>query len=63
MSVYESIKKGLEEAIAYTNGDLSKGRAVTVFIPELPDISSKEIKQIRDIVYKKKETKNVATTH
>ena len=49
MSVYESIKQGLEEAIAYANGDTSKGREVTISISELPEISSEEIRKIRDM--------------
>ncbi|MBQ9604969.1 MAG: transcriptional regulator [Firmicutes bacterium] len=46
MNVYESITKGLQEAIEYTEGKPT-GRTVVLTNAELPTFSAEEIKEIR----------------
>ncbi|MBQ8134618.1 MAG: helix-turn-helix domain-containing protein [Clostridia bacterium] len=46
MSVYESILQGLNEAIAYENGNL-KAHTTKCTVMPVPELSSNEIKDIR----------------
>lgn len=47
MNVYESIRTGLEEAIAYANGDLSKGHETNIALPDPVELSFSDIRQLR----------------
>jgi putative transcriptional regulator len=47
MSVYDSIIKGLNEAIEYEQGNLRDARKKIIKITPLPHYSGKEIKDIR----------------
>ncbi len=46
MNIYESIMKGLNEAVSYENGE-NTARSVKVTIVPPPDISADEIREIR----------------
>lgn len=46
MNVYESVKKGLQEAVDYNHGKL-KARSSTIAVKPLEDFSASDIKQIR----------------
>lgn len=46
MNVYESIVRGLNEAIAYEKGELEV-RTVKVSVAPLPDMASNDVKNIR----------------
>ena len=46
MNVYESIMNGLNEAVEYEKGKKT-ARSVKVSIAPLPDISAKEVKELR----------------
>lgn len=44
---YESIKKGLEEALAYERGDKTAARSTTVFVSALPEYKGQQVRAIR----------------
>jgi len=48
MSIYESIAKGLNEALEYEKGNLKGVRRKFIKINPLPNYKGKEIKKIRD---------------
>ena len=47
MNVYESIMQGLNEAIAYENGEHGAARSSRITIAPLPEVSAEEIKSLR----------------
>ena len=45
---YESIKRGLEQALAYEKGDKSTAKSQLVSVPEIPEYSGQQVKTIRE---------------
>jgi len=47
MSIYESIMQGLTEAVEYEQGNKEKARSMKLTIAPVPEITPKEIKDLR----------------
>ncbi|MBQ3670304.1 MAG: helix-turn-helix domain-containing protein [Treponema sp.] len=45
---FESVKRGLEEALAYERGDKTAARSTTVAVAALPEYTGQQIKKIRE---------------